>query len=132
MRKPNAVILSQGCAANFGDGEKIARVLSSKYEVSFKFPESETAEEPTAFFLNVCTVKGNAGAMKLLRKVASAYPKAPSISRVVLQRISAKKPQGRFPKYSTPHCKNFPRKKQSPPKRKQHAKMYLGKVRSQE
>lgn len=76
MRKPKAIILSQGCAANFGDGEKIARVLSSKYEVSFKFPESETAEEPTAFFLNVCTVKGNAGAMKLLRKVASAYPKA--------------------------------------------------------
>ena len=49
------VVLSQGCAANFGDGEKIARILS----------------------LNVCTVKGNAGAMKLLRKAASTFPGVP-------------------------------------------------------
>ena len=26
-------VLSQGCAANFGDGEKIARVLSRHHEV---------------------------------------------------------------------------------------------------
>lgn len=77
MDKPRAVILSQGCAANFGDGEKIARILSKKYEVSFKFPENVPVDElPCAFFLNVCTVKGNAGAMKLLRKVSDAYPES--------------------------------------------------------
>ncbi|MDY6330581.1 MAG: radical SAM protein [Fibrobacter sp.] len=67
------VVLSQGCAANFGDGEKIARILSQKSEVTFEFPETN----PEAFFLNVCTVKGNAGAMKLLRKAASTYPGVP-------------------------------------------------------
>ncbi len=116
------VVLSQGCAANFGDGEKIARVLSQKFEVSFEFPEPHKAtsaansasktpanfeqinsarttnaehsandanleksslpaehlsEMPEAFFLNVCTVKGNAGAMKLLRKASSTYPGVP-------------------------------------------------------
>lgn len=67
------VVLSQGCAANFGDGEKIARILSQKSEVTFEFPEAK----PEAFYLNVCTVKGNAGAMKLLRKAASTYPGVP-------------------------------------------------------
>ena len=97
------VVLSQGCAANFGDGEKIARILSKKSEVTFEFPEptknaassTDSAEPvansvpgaksvdgvansmPDAFYLNVCTVKGNAGAMKLLRKTASAYPNVP-------------------------------------------------------
>ena len=114
------VVLSQGCAANFGEGEKIARILSQKSEVAFTFPEpranniiehvnSDTknitennaehiaedvtehvAEDvtehvarhvansvPEAFYLNVCTVKGNMGAMKLLRKVASTYPNVP-------------------------------------------------------
>lgn len=104
------VVLSQGCAANFGDGEKIARILSQTSEVTFEFPEAKSthsakAENSTsaansenaasnssrmpvdhaasrtekleAFYLNVCTVKGNAGAMKLLRKVASTYPSVP-------------------------------------------------------
>ena len=90
------VVLSQGCAANFGDGEKIARILSQKSEVTFEFPEAKPAhstkaenstsaanpadfrtEKPEAFYLNVCTVKGNAGAMKLLRKAASTYPGVP-------------------------------------------------------
>ena len=96
------VVLSQGCAANFGDGEKIARILSRKSEVTFTFPEANNAAKananatsanaeanaasaskenvaaaPEAFFLNVCTVKGNAGALKLLRKAASAYPNTP-------------------------------------------------------
>ena len=104
------VVLSQGCAANFGDGEKIARILSQKSEVSFEFPEAKPAhstraasfsskkpanlenaenstsaanpadfstEKPEAFYLNVCTVKGNAGAMKLLRKAASTFPGVP-------------------------------------------------------
>lgn len=98
------VVLSQGCAANFGDGEKIARILSQKSEVTFEFPETTThsaqfktaanlenaenstsaanpadfsTEKPEAFYLNVCTVKGNAGAMKLLRKAASTFPGVP-------------------------------------------------------
>ena len=84
------VVLSQGCAANFGDGEKIARILSQKSEVTFEFPETNVAhstsaanlaasrtEKPEAFYLNVCTVKGNAGAMKLLRKAASTFPGVP-------------------------------------------------------
>ena len=104
------VVLSQGCAANFGDGEKIARILSQKSEVTFEFPEAKPAhstravsfssktpanlenaenstsaanpvdfrtEKPKAFYLNVCTVKGNAGAMKLLRKAASTFPGVP-------------------------------------------------------
>ena len=74
-------VLSQGCAANFGDGEKIARILSKKSEVSFEFPELSVGDaaksEPEAFYLNVCTVKGNAGALKLLRKTASTYPGVP-------------------------------------------------------
>ena len=68
------VVLSQGCAANFGDGEKIARILSKKSEVTFEFP---IGTAPEAFYLNVCTVKGNSGALKLLRKAASAYPNVP-------------------------------------------------------
>ncbi|MBP5441266.1 MAG: MiaB/RimO family radical SAM methylthiotransferase [Fibrobacter sp.] len=86
------VVLSQGCAANFGDGEKIARILSQKSEVTFEFPQPNAAstssrmpvnlatphtEKPEAFYLNVCTVKGNAGAMKLLRKAASTFPGVP-------------------------------------------------------
>ena len=78
------VVLSQGCAANFGEGEKIARILSRKSEVTFTFPEpaaattnEKVATAPEAFYLNVCTVKGNAGALKLLRKAASAYPNVP-------------------------------------------------------
>jgi MiaB/RimO family radical SAM methylthiotransferase len=75
------VVLSQGCAANFGDGEKIARILSKKNEVTFTFPEPGNAANdtsaPEAFYLNVCTVKGNSGALKLLRKAASAYPNVP-------------------------------------------------------
>ena len=78
------VVLSQGCAANFGDGEKIARILSRKSEVTFTFPEpgatttnEKVATAPEAFYLNVCTVKGNSGALKLLRKAASAYPDTP-------------------------------------------------------
>ena len=77
-------VLSQGCAANFGDGEKIARILSQRHRVSFSYPDlaqinssSELEQQPEAFFLNVCTVKGNAGALKLLNKVHSDFPEAP-------------------------------------------------------
>ena len=71
--KPLLAVISQGCAANFGDGEKIARAFASEYRVTFGMPESQ---KPDAFVLNVCTVKGNAGALKLLREALSTAPEA--------------------------------------------------------
>lgn len=76
--KPLLVVISQGCAANFGDGEKIARIFANDYRVVFGVPEEVTgdAEKPAAFVLNVCTVKGNASALKLLREAMSTAPEA--------------------------------------------------------
>ena len=71
--KPLLAVISQGCAANFGDGEKIARSFASEYSVTFGMHESQ---KPDAFVLNVCTVKGNAGALKLLREALSTAPEA--------------------------------------------------------
>ena len=71
--KPLLAVISQGGAANFGDGEKIARSFASEYRVTFGMPESQ---KPDAFVLNVCTVKGNAGALKLLREALSTAPEA--------------------------------------------------------
>ena len=70
--KPLLAVISQGCAANFGDGEKIARVFAEDYRVVFGMPEvkASDAQKPQAFVLNVCTVKGNAGALKLLREAS--------------------------------------------------------------
>lgn len=68
-------VVNQGCAANFGDGEKIARILSQAASVRFGFPEPGE-EIPDTFYLNVCTVKGNAGAIKILRRVLDDYPGA--------------------------------------------------------
>lgn len=73
---PVIAVLSQGCAANFGDGEKIARALSAQHpdcSISFEFP----TEQPLAFYLNVCTVKGNGSALKLLQQAVAAFPQAP-------------------------------------------------------
>ncbi len=69
-------VLSQGCAANFGDGEKIARALSAQIpdcKITFEFP----SEPPQAFYLNVCTVKGNGTALKLVQRATSAFPQTP-------------------------------------------------------
>ena len=76
--KPLLAVISQGCSANFGDGEKIARAFASEYHVVFGMPEEVTgdAEKPAAFVLNVCTVKGNSGALKLLREAMSTAPEA--------------------------------------------------------
>lgn len=77
-KKPLLAVISQGCAANFGDGEKIARVFADEYHVVFGTTETQTneAQLPQAFVLNVCTVKGNAGALKLLRETLSTAPEA--------------------------------------------------------
>ena len=76
--KPLLAVISQGCAANFGDGEKIARIFANDYRIVFGMPKETTsdAEKPAAFVLNVCTVKGNAGALKLLREAMSTAPDA--------------------------------------------------------
>ena len=76
--KPLLAVISQGCAANFGDGEKIARVFSDSYRVVFGMPDTKAGDvqKPQAFVLNVCTVKGNAGALKLLREAISTAPDA--------------------------------------------------------
>ena len=76
--KPLLAVISQGCAANFGDGEKIARIFSDEYHVVFGMPQNATSlpEKPQAFVLNVCTVKGNSGALKLLREALGNAPEA--------------------------------------------------------
>lgn len=79
---PTFAVLSQGCAANFGDGERIARALAAQHEgcrILFSLPEvkAEDAAAPDAIYLNICTVKGNTGALKLLRKVLDMYPEVP-------------------------------------------------------
>lgn len=67
-------ILSQGCAANFGEGERIGQIMDrAGYQVKFGFP----AEAPIGFLLNVCTVKGNQSALKLIQKAQEEYPEVP-------------------------------------------------------
>lgn len=79
-KKPLLAVISQGCSANFGDGEKIARIFAEDYRIVFGIPNGATSEsdteKPAAFVLNVCTVKGNAGALKLLREALSTAPNA--------------------------------------------------------
>lgn len=88
MNKPVLKVISQGCAANFGEGEKIARLLQGKYEVSFGLPGHANDDEcggsrdgcraghVDAYVLNVCTVKGNASAIKLLKQAREQSPEA--------------------------------------------------------
>ncbi len=71
--KPLLCVVSQGCAANFGEGEKIARTFESQHRILFGMPNDQ---RPNAFVLNICTVKGNAGAIKLLRQAISISPEA--------------------------------------------------------
>lgn len=93
---PVFAVLSQGCAANFGDGERIARALAARYNarVVFRLPDQDAPslgsqdasgvkdapgvqDAPDAIYLNVCTVKGNAGALKLLRTASERFPGTP-------------------------------------------------------
>lgn len=71
--KPLLCVVSQGCAANFGEGEKIARTFESQHRILFGMPNDQ---RPDTFVLNICTVKGNAGAIKLLRQAISISPEA--------------------------------------------------------
>ncbi len=67
-------ILSEGCAANFGDGEEIGEKFAEEgFLVSFEFP----SEQPDAIVLNACTVKGISGALKLARKIRANFREVP-------------------------------------------------------
>lgn len=67
-------ILSEGCAANFGDGEEIGEKFAQKgFHVSFEFP----SETPDTIVLNACTVKGISGAVKLARRIRATFQKVP-------------------------------------------------------
>lgn len=74
--KPVLAVISQGCAANFGEGEKIARLFQDDYQVSFGLPQKDGNIVPAAFILNVCTVKGNGTALKLIREAKNIAPNA--------------------------------------------------------
>ncbi len=72
--KRRVAILSEGCAANFGDGEEIGeRFAREGFDVSFEMP----SETPCALVLNACTVKGISGAVKLSRQIRAAFPEVP-------------------------------------------------------
>ncbi len=67
-------VLSEGCAANFGDGEEIGEKFAQKgFCVSFEFP----SETPDAIVLNACTVKGISGAVKLAKRIRANFQKVP-------------------------------------------------------
>ena len=72
MRSQRTVaILSEGCAANFGDGEKIGeRFAQEGFAVQFEMPSAP----PDAIVLNACTVKGISSAVKLAKKIRSTFP----------------------------------------------------------
>ena len=74
MDQKTICVLSQGCAANFGEGERIAQwIHQAGYEVIFDFPSNV----PSGFLLNVCTVKGNQSAIKLIQKASEEFPNTP-------------------------------------------------------
>lgn len=76
ITKPFIALISQGCAANFGEGEQIAGIFKAlDYEVFFGIPQTA----PSAYLLNVCTVKGNQSALKLIKNAAEKFPQAPLI-----------------------------------------------------
>ncbi len=76
MPRPLIAVISQGCAANFGEGEQIAGILKAlDLNVVFGIPESR----PSAYLLNFCTVKGNASALKLVRNAEERHPDTPLI-----------------------------------------------------
>lgn len=66
-------ILSQGCAANFGDGEQLARLFENRgIETSFELGGA------THVCVNACTVKGESSAIALLNKI-HAEVRAPKL-----------------------------------------------------
>lgn len=75
MRPRTVAVLSEGCAANFGDGEEIGeRFASAGFQVSFEMP----SKTPDAVVLNACTVKGISSASKLAKRIRDSFPDVPT------------------------------------------------------
>jgi len=67
------LIISQGCSANLSESEQIAGLLSKNgYDVEFS-----NTTEASAIILNLCTVKGDASALKATRNAKENYPNTP-------------------------------------------------------
>lgn len=72
---PRIFLLSQGCTANFGEGEQMAGLLQAQgYTVS-----EDATVPPAAGLLNVCTVKGNGTALKAIRAARAQHPDMPML-----------------------------------------------------
>lgn len=79
-------ILSQGCSANFGEGEQIAGLLQQQgYQVSLQpwptpqDPQTHPETSPLALVLNLCTVKGNGSALQLIRQAREQNTHTPLV-----------------------------------------------------
>lgn len=73
-RERRVAVLSEGCAANFGDGERIGEKFAQRgFQVSFEFP----SETPDAIVLNACTVKGISGALKFAKRIRGNFVETP-------------------------------------------------------
>jgi MiaB-like tRNA modifying enzyme len=71
-------IINQGCAANTGEGEQMAGLLrQAGFDTSLGAPPQDSSEAPEGIVLNLCTVKGNGSALKVVRHTSEAYPGAP-------------------------------------------------------
>jgi len=69
------LIISQGCSANLSESEQIAGLLSENgYDVEFG-----AAKRASAIILNLCTVKGDASALKAVRNAREIYPITPML-----------------------------------------------------
>jgi len=70
---PRIYMISQGCTANFGEGEQMAGLLHARgFETC-----DHTNADPVACVLNVCTVKGNGTALKAIRAARDNFPGKP-------------------------------------------------------
>ena len=70
---PHVYLISQGCTANYGEGEQMAGLISR-----MGIQTTENIHQPVqACLLNVCTVKGNGTALKAVREAQSAHPGVP-------------------------------------------------------
>lgn len=66
------VVESQGCSANFGEGELIAGLLREQ-------GHTLQSENPQIAVLNLCTVKGNGSALKVIRETQEKNPGIPLV-----------------------------------------------------
>ncbi len=65
----NIFVESFGCSANHGEGEVIKGLLQKA-----KFKVLDAKDDAEVIVLNVCTVKGNAHALREIRKTKELYP----------------------------------------------------------